>query len=173
MNIQTTTLRGTLGVLALGGALLQGIETFASGELAEIEYKAVCRATLPANVVWNTPDGTGDFALVRQTETSHNVREPDADVASYSGAYDPDQCTFNCIEGYVWNGSSCNILGAECETENITIGAYTIAKCNVGAGEAGTGSASYGYYFQRGNNYGFPNIGEVTTNGNKVDTNSN
>ncbi|MDR2191162.1 MAG: hypothetical protein LBP53_08620 [Candidatus Peribacteria bacterium] len=53
-----------------------------------IEYKAVCRAILPANAVWNTAlNETGDIALVTQTETSHNVWEPDAGVATFSSGY--------------------------------------------------------------------------------------
>jgi surface protein len=54
-----------------------------------------------------------------------------------------------------------------CDTPDITItsGAesYKIAACNVGASVAGTGEASYGWYFQRGNNFGFWNgIAEQT-----------
>jgi hypothetical protein len=36
-----------------------------------------------------------------------------------------------------------------------------ISACNVGTSLAGTGSASYGSYFQRGNNYGFATTGNV------------
>ena len=43
------------------------------------------------------------------------------------------------------------------------VGDFVIAACNVGATVAGTGATSYGHYFQRGNNYGFPNTGTVTT----------
>ncbi|MDR2415983.1 MAG: hypothetical protein LBD75_05255 [Candidatus Peribacteria bacterium] len=46
---------------------------------------------------------------------------------------------------------------AACETETIKFGDYTIAACNVGASVAGTSEASYGEYFQWGNNYGFVN----------------
>ncbi|MDR0650426.1 MAG: hypothetical protein LBG59_03275 [Candidatus Peribacteria bacterium] len=46
-----------------------------------------------------------------------------------------------------------------CDTDDITVGSYTIAACNVGATTAGTTSASYGSLFQRGNNYPFPNDG--------------
>ncbi|MDR2190869.1 MAG: hypothetical protein LBP53_07005 [Candidatus Peribacteria bacterium] len=42
-----------------------------------------------------------------------------------------------------------------CNTPDITIGSYTIAACNVGATIAGITASSYGYHFQRGNNYGF------------------
>lgn len=31
--------------------------------------------------------------------------------------------------------------------------------CNLGSSVAGTGVSSYGAYFQRGNNYAFPNAG--------------
>jgi hypothetical protein len=48
-----------------------------------------------------------------------------------------------------------------CDSVDITINdginSYTMKACNVGASAAGTGSASYGCYFQRGNNYGFVN----------------
>ncbi len=42
-----------------------------------------------------------------------------------------------------------------CDQEDITVGKYTIQACNVGSTIAGTGPDSYGYHFQRGNNYGF------------------
>ncbi|MDR2415693.1 MAG: hypothetical protein LBD75_03660, partial [Candidatus Peribacteria bacterium] len=67
-------------------------------------------------------------------------------------------------EGYERDdSSSCKVARAACETEDITIGSYKIAQCNVGATEVGTGSSSYGYYFQRGNKYGFANSGSLTT----------
>jgi hypothetical protein len=43
------------------------------------------------------------------------------------------------------------------------VGDYVISACNVGATIAGTGEESYGAYFQRGNNYPFPNTGTITT----------
>jgi hypothetical protein len=52
-----------------------------------------------------------------------------------------------------------NILFPSCDTPDIQIGNYTIQACNLGASTAGTGSASYGNYFQWGNNYGFPTTG--------------
>jgi hypothetical protein len=42
-----------------------------------------------------------------------------------------------------------------CDTEDIIIGDYTLAACNVGSSVAGTGEESYGAYFQWGNNYPF------------------
>jgi surface protein len=49
-----------------------------------------------------------------------------------------------------------------CDTPDITVGSQKIAACNVGASTAGTGVASYGNYFQRGNNFGFVNTGTVS-----------
>jgi hypothetical protein len=45
----------------------------------------------------------------------------------------------------------------DCDTNDLTIGTYTIAACNIGATQAGTGETSYGSLFQRGNNFGFSN----------------
>ncbi|MDD3144658.1 MAG: prepilin-type N-terminal cleavage/methylation domain-containing protein [Candidatus Gracilibacteria bacterium] len=42
-----------------------------------------------------------------------------------------------------------------CDTDNITVGSYTISACNIGATIAGTGLISYGEYFQWGRNKGF------------------
>jgi hypothetical protein len=52
----------------------------------------------------------------------------------------------------------------ECNQEDIQIGDYKLSACKVGANVAGTGSASYGEYFQWGNTYGFANSGEVSPN---------
>jgi hypothetical protein len=57
------------------------------------------------------------------------------------------------------------VTRAACETTSIEIGDYAIASCNVGASVAGTGAASYGNYFQRGNNFGFPASGSLSTTG--------
>ena len=46
--------------------------------------------------------------------------------------------------------------------QDITYNGYTIMACNLGATEVGTGVASYGYYYQRGNNYPMGD-GTVTT----------
>ncbi|MDR0281780.1 MAG: hypothetical protein LBI53_00155 [Candidatus Peribacteria bacterium] len=46
-------------------------------------------------------------------------------------------------------------ISYSCDQEDITVGNYTIQACNLGSIIAGTGSDSYGYRFQRGNNYGF------------------
>jgi hypothetical protein len=58
---------------------------------------------------------------------------------------------------------STSSTSSGCDTPDITIGSYTIAACNLGASVAGTGEASYGNYYQRGNNYGFANSGSLTT----------
>ncbi|MDR0606967.1 MAG: hypothetical protein LBG52_01130 [Candidatus Peribacteria bacterium] len=57
-----------------------------------------------------------------------------------------------------------------CDTPDLIVGTYTIAACNVGATQAGTGSASYGDQFQWGNNYPFPNTGSIPTSSMQVDT---
>jgi hypothetical protein len=49
------------------------------------------------------------------------------------------------------------------------IGDYTISACNVGASKAGTGSASYGSFFQWGNNYRFASVGGITVGIDLVD----
>ncbi|MDR2541172.1 MAG: hypothetical protein LBD11_05405 [Candidatus Peribacteria bacterium] len=60
-----------------------------------------------------------------------------------------------------------------CDSPDITIGNYTISACNVGTSIAGLGSASYGAMFQRGNNYGFPSVGTISTTSNtQVDASS-
>jgi hypothetical protein len=40
----------------------------------------------------------------------------------------------------------------ECDSTDIIIGNYTLAACNIGANQAGTGEESYGDYYQRGIN---------------------
>jgi hypothetical protein len=55
-------------------------------------------------------------------------------------------------------------VSATCNSADIKIGAYTIKACNVGASTAGIGIDSYGCYFQRGNNYGFANTGNILVN---------
>jgi hypothetical protein len=58
--------------------------------------------------------------------------------------------------------------------DDIVVGPITIAACNVGATAVGTngaaGSASAGHFFQRGNNFGFPNNSSVTINATRVNT---
>jgi hypothetical protein len=60
----------------------------------------------------------------------------------------------------------------DCDTPDITVGSYTIKACNVGASVAGTGVASYGSYFQRGNNFGFATTGTIPTSSTLVDASS-
>jgi hypothetical protein len=79
---------GVLSTIALGALAFWGAKSFAEPGIPEVEYYAVCRASLPAHAVWNTPSGTGEWVEVAQTQTSKNVWEPDPSEASYSGAYD-------------------------------------------------------------------------------------
>ncbi|MDR3168342.1 MAG: hypothetical protein LBU27_00840, partial [Candidatus Peribacteria bacterium] len=50
-----------------------------------------------------------------------------------------------------------------CNHVDLTVDSYTIAACNVGATVAGTSVASYGSWFQWGNNYEFENNGNSIT----------
>jgi hypothetical protein len=63
-----------------------------------------------------------------------------------------------------------------CDTPDITLSdgttTYTLQACNLGASVAGTGSASFGTHFQRGNGYGFANNETLTTSDTQVDTSS-
>jgi hypothetical protein len=177
---------GVLSTIALGALAFWGAKSFAEPSVPEVEYRAVCRASLPENAIWNTPNGTGEWVEVRQEQTSKNVWEPDPSQASYSGAYDDTglSCTFSCDEGYERDDVSCIPsvgVNHNKKKETITVSdgttSYTIMDKNLGATVAGTGkingqdscvtiengtscwSESIGDYFQRGNNYGFPNSG--------------
>jgi hypothetical protein len=59
-----------------------------------------------------------------------------------------------------------------CDTPDLTVEGYTISACNIGATTAGTGETSYGSLFQRGNNYGFPSTGTITTGSTLVNASS-
>ena len=50
-----------------------------------------------------------------------------------------------------------------CNIPDRQIGNFVVSACNLGSTVAGTGQDSYGHLFQRGNNYGFPSAGTVTT----------
>ncbi|GHW02437.1 hypothetical protein AGMMS50249_2230 [candidate division SR1 bacterium] len=84
-------------------------------------------------------------------------------------------CGFECASG--WTGADCNTTiqtsitvcdtTVACDTADISITlggkVYTMKSCNVGASTAGLGVDSYGCQFQRGNNYGFSNTGNIKT----------
>jgi hypothetical protein len=104
-------------------------------------------------------------------------------TSSYSAVAVAGECHFTCDESYERDGGSCvlsagvshdTVAGTITITDGTT--SYTIMDKNLGATLAGTGklyqtnctdyngggdcwSASIGDYFQRGNNYGFPNSG--------------
>jgi hypothetical protein len=77
----------------------------------------------------------------------------------YSLTTGANQCTFECQSGTVYNSDVHKCISVlqydGCDTPNIVVGNYILAACNVGATTAGTTASSYGYHFQRGNNYGF------------------
>jgi hypothetical protein len=120
----------------------------------------------PANARYHTPA----YVISSWNETAG--RWLPSPTATYSATAVAGECHFICNEGYERDGVACKLVGyPDCNQPDITIGAYTIAACNIGATVAGTGSASYGYYFQRGNNYGFANTGSITTSTSQVNTN--
>jgi hypothetical protein len=59
-----------------------------------------------------------------------------------------------------------------CNLNDFQVGDYIIAACNVGTSYAGIGEDSYGHHFQRGNNYGFPFTGTISTSSTQVDASS-
>jgi hypothetical protein len=102
-------------------------------------------------------------------------------------------CRFTCDTEFKRDNGSCinagPLVGISHDTVNGTItvhdgtNTYTIQNKNVGAAKIGTGlitggdgcnsitdciDGSAGYYFQRGNIYGFPSTGTVTSNGSLV-----
>jgi hypothetical protein len=82
----------------------------------------------------------------------------DIDYFGTDGTYDR-----RCLGSNGGTNVSCSAPQACSGAPDIVIGNYTLQACNLGATVVGTGSASYGYYFQRGNNYGFANAGSIAT----------
>ncbi|MFA5916951.1 MAG: prepilin-type N-terminal cleavage/methylation domain-containing protein [Candidatus Gracilibacteria bacterium] len=96
---------------------------------------------------------------------------------NYQTTNSANSCYYTCKTSY--SGTNCDIYTdpayiactgvgqiktatttyGTCNTADIIVCAgtntgYTIAACNIGTSIAGTGTSSYGYYFQWGNNYG-------------------
>jgi hypothetical protein len=90
-------------------------------------------------------------------------------TGAYNETSSTSECVFKCSVGYTRDGNACVPSYPSCTAPDITIGNYTIQACNVGASVAGTGTASHGYYFQRGNNYGFSSTGSFSINPAPVD----
>nr|MDD3720606.1 hypothetical protein [Candidatus Gracilibacteria bacterium] len=117
----------------------------------------------------------------------------DAIVAGYNSTPTLGTCQWKCSIGYTRSGNSCLpvtiyncsakgqfLVSASkygsCDSNDIIVcsGAgvgYTIPACNIGSNISGTGSASYGNYYQWGNNGGTPS-GNVTPSGTLVDASS-
>jgi hypothetical protein len=150
--------------------------TILSVEPLIIEYQIMC-SDLPANAYWNR-DTLDPSRLENSQIESPSLWTPSL-VGSFNETASDTECYFVCNFGYKRDGNSCieSSSGGISHDEvagTITINdgttSYTIMDKNLGATIAGTGSASYGYYFQWGNNYRFPNSGNVTTSTNQVDT---
>lgn len=155
-------------LLGLGLMLFGAIKTSAGGELDGVEYWAVCRG-LPANAHWTSAtNGTGTWKEIPQTQTAHNVWSP-IPVGEFNETPSDTVCTFVCDPGYDWDDTTkaCKLA---IPTITITHGtnSFTIMDRNLWATEAGTWTASYGHYFQWGNNYGFWNgiAGQTDAEGN-------
>ncbi|MDR2541340.1 MAG: hypothetical protein LBD11_06360 [Candidatus Peribacteria bacterium] len=131
--------------------------------------QTVACSSKPDNAVYN---GSG---LV--TSTRNGTEWTPSLVASYSATSSGNTCTFHCDTDAIYDSllNLCRVERADCETTPLggAIGAalaasgYVIAGCNVGALTGWnpstmtptivntTTSATYGYHFQWGNNFGF------------------
>ena len=94
-----------------------------------------------------------------------------------------NKCEYICDDNYTKEGDECVLgnpnpsppppspvkcdMSAVCDKGDITFThggkTFTMKACNVGAGVAGTGVASYGCLFQWGNNHGFPGNGDLSS----------
>ena len=116
--------------------------------------------------------GSASTLLVKKWRVAINSSDVDSGTSATgtnTSCRTDSDCGGNTCNGYIpATGSIWPIWPAwiyyEWNDIRVTDGTttYTLANKNVWASIAGTGIASYGYYFQRGNNYGFPNTGTVS-----------
>ncbi|GHW02233.1 hypothetical protein AGMMS50249_0190 [candidate division SR1 bacterium] len=146
-----------------------------------------CQGSIPANA-----SGTSASTYL-QTYTS-DFRVP-ADNLERTYSASPGTCSFSCETNYIWTGGSCRLppslldnpngalvlpgtVGVEVIGNDIYIRdgngyGYIIQDRNLGATAvyAGTDAVSnYGNYYQRGNNYAFPNTDTPSTSSTAVST---
>ena len=129
-----------------------------------VTYQSPC-GTPPVNSTRvDLSDAPVSTLTIYHTSIADNNPQPTAAVSYYTDA--SAGCRYTCLAGHTWTNGYCVPLRGCPHGEDITIGGITIAACNVGATAlyAGTNAAAnYGHFFQRGNNYGFPNAGTIAS----------